>query len=69
MHGQVLSPDPVVHSLQLRPEILPLDVEVEDTGVVNQDRKGAVSQVLSRLAKNLQVECIEVKSLPNGIAV
>ena len=56
MHGQVLSPDPVVHSLQLRPEILPLDVEVEDTGVVNQDRKGAVSQVLSRLAKNLQIE-------------
>lgn len=49
----LLPPDALVQPLQLRPEVPPLDVEVENPRVVDENGERPVGQVGRRLAQDL----------------
>ncbi len=44
MDGHVLSPCPLVHSLQLLAEVATLDVKVQDADVVDQNGEGSLGE-------------------------
>jgi len=53
MHCQVLTSDPIVHSLQFLAEISPLHVEVENFGVVDKYGEWSLGQRCCWLPQNL----------------
>lgn len=53
VHSQILPPEPIIRPLKLRPEVLPLDIEVEEPRVVHQHAEGSVGEVNGGLTQNL----------------
>ena len=53
MDGHVLTPRPLVHSLQLLAEVATLHVKVQDADVVDQDGKGSLGEVDCGLTEDL----------------
>lgn len=53
MHRQVLTSHAIVGALQLRPEVLPLDVKVEEPRVIHQDAERPIGEVHGGLPQDL----------------